>query len=408
MTSSPMRLRAVRSAAYVALAAATFVVAARGEDRLQPGRVVAFDRDAGTLTLSAGGAERALRIVEGTKFEFGAQAVLSRRTARLLLQKGVDVKFAASGDAATTLRLDAMPHADTSELTPLTELGAAAYCGKTGGLYPDGKNEMPEAHAKAGASAAAQVRPLGPDGRPAKDGKIVLLSVGMSNCTQEFTAFKSLADHDPQKDSDVVLVDGAQGGMTSYRICDPESADGRKYWATTDARLAAAKVAPSQVEVVWLKEADGWPDASFLDYAQGIQVETKAIVRHMKRLFPNLRIAFLSSRSYGGYASSVLNPEPYAYESGFSMKWLVEEQIRGAKDLAFDASAGAPQAPWLAWGPYLWANGEKPNADKLSYEAADFGADGTHPSSQGLKKIADRLLRFFKTDPAAKPWFLRK
>ncbi len=41
------------------------------------------------------------------------------------------------------------------------------------------------------------------------------------------------------------------------------------------------------------------------------------ILNKLKKRFPNLRIAYLSSRIYAGYAKSALNPEPYAYESGF-------------------------------------------------------------------------------------------
>lgn len=39
----------------------------------------------------------------------------------------------------------------------------------------------------------------------------------------------------------------------------------------------------------------------------------------------------MSSRTYGGYATTELNPEPYAYQSGFSVKWLVQDQLEGAR-----------------------------------------------------------------------------
>src|SRR5262249_52426167 len=85
------------------------------------------------------------------------------------------------------------PKVDLSELKPLTEMGKGEYKGSPGGLYPDGVNERPAAHEKAGLALAQQVQPLDEDGKPAKDGKIVLLSVGMSNTTQEFSMFQQLA-----------------------------------------------------------------------------------------------------------------------------------------------------------------------------------------------------------------------
>jgi hypothetical protein len=115
----------------------------------------------------------------------------------------------------------------------------------------------------------------------------------------------------------------------------------------------------------------------------------------------------LSSRTYAGYARIPLNPEPYAYESGFAVKWLTEEQMKGDPALNYDSARGAIKAPWLSWGPYLWANGLTSRADDLFYEESDFASDGTHPSASGRRKVADQLLRFFKTDPTTKPWFLR-
>ena len=61
------------------------------------------------------------------------------------------------------------------------------------------------------------------------------------------------------------------------------------------------------------------------------------------------------------------------------MGGLVEEQIKGSKELNFDPKKGEVKAPWLSWGPYLWANGKTKNADGLFYEIDDkfwIGDDG--------------------------------
>jgi hypothetical protein len=300
------------------------------------------------------------------------------------------------------------PKFDTSKLKTLHELGTEKYQGFAGGLYPEGKNERPKDHEAAGLALAKAVRPLGTDGKPAADGKIVLLSVGMSNTTQEFSAFKRAADADKEKNPDLVLVDGAQGGMTAARIKNPDDkGTGAKFWEVVDQRLKAAGVTRDQVQVVWIKEANAGPKEGFPKYAQTLRDELRQIVQLMHRRFPNLKLVYLSSRTYAGFAKTALNPEPYAYESGFSVKWLIEEQLKGDKELNFDPKKGEVKAPWLSWGPYLWANGATKNAEGLAYEEADFAADGTHPSPAGQKKVAGQLLTFFKSDATAKPWFVR-
>jgi hypothetical protein len=103
-----------------------------------------------------------------------------------------------------------------------------------------------------------------------------------------------------------------------------------------------------------------------------------------------------------------LNPEPQAYESAFSVKWLIENQINGDASLNFDPAKGPVVAPYIHWGPYLWADGLQPRSDGFIWECTDLENDFTHPNTNGVRKVADQLLAFFKTDPTATPWFLRK
>src|SRR5687768_7793592 len=71
---------------------------------------------------------------------------------------------------------------------PLTDLGGGTYYGFVGGLYEHGLNIMPPDHFAAGLAAAAAVQPLDIDGQPSPAGRVVMLSIGMSNTTQEFCA----------------------------------------------------------------------------------------------------------------------------------------------------------------------------------------------------------------------------
>jgi hypothetical protein len=301
--------------------------------------------------------------------------------------------------------------ADLAALKPLTEMGDAEYRGFKGGLYPDGKNERPAAHEAAGLALARTVRPLGADGKPdPAGGKVVLLSIGMSNTMQATNGFKQVADNDPEKNPQVVIVNGAQGGMTAFRTQDPDDkGSGTQFWTTVDSRLREAGATGAQVQAVWLKQADAQPSEDFPQYAQKLEAELARIVQVLHRRFPNLKLAYLSGRTYGGYAKTRLNPEPYALESGFSVKWLIERQIKGEADLNFDPAKGPVKAPWLSWGPYLWAAGATKRADGFSWEQGDSTeADGTHESPAGQKKVGEALLAFFKTDTTARGWFCKK
>ena len=138
------------------------------------------------------------------------------------------------------------PDAPARSFTPLTELGTGRYQGEDGGLYGGGRNEPPKELAALAQKETAKIRPLDREGKPSPSGKVVLLSIGMSNTTQEFSRFKQLADSDAQKSSALIIVDGAQGGQDAPRIAD----DAAKFWSVIDERLQAAGVTRQQVQVV--------------------------------------------------------------------------------------------------------------------------------------------------------------
>src|SRR5260221_3429926 len=71
--------------------------------------------------------------------------------------------------------------------TPLNDLGAGMYQGYQGGLYPGGSNAIPAAHL-ADLDRTSRVELLNSSGTPdAATGRIVLLSIGMSHTTMEFS-----------------------------------------------------------------------------------------------------------------------------------------------------------------------------------------------------------------------------
>ncbi|MGH9721686.1 MAG: hypothetical protein ACRD8O_15880 [Bryobacteraceae bacterium] len=297
--------------------------------------------------------------------------------------------------ASTTLLWPSDCSRNSIGFEPLNTPAAPSYKGSRLGLYPNGSNTRPAAFEARGRAQAAQVRPR--DAAGAIDdaaGRIVLLSIGMSNTTQEFSAFQQLAARDKTINPRVVLVDGAQGGWTAARILS----DSATYFATVDQRMAASHVASPQVQAAWIKLADARPTAPFPDHVNILLNETRQILGLLRARYPNLRLVYLSSRIYAGYASTPLNPEPFAYETAFAVKWLVEQQING--------DAGLPAVPWLAWGPYLWSDGTRTRHDGLAWACSDFANDGTHPGNEGRAKVAQMLLDFFKTDTTTRSWFV--
>jgi hypothetical protein len=292
----------------------------------------------------------------------------------------------------------------TTNRIPLVDLPPALYQGFEGGLYPSATNALPPGHGQA-ADRVARLHLLDAAGRPdAANGRIVLMSVGMSNTTQEYQRFIQIATPDPQRNRAVILVDGAQGGWSADRLSNP--AMNSTYWATVDSRLSAAGVTAAQVQAIWLKEADASPTLAFPDDALKLQGEIETILRDIKTRFPNAAQVYLSSRIYAGYAASALNPEPYAYQSGFAVKWIVGGQIESRPGLNFDPDRGPVVAPWIGWGPYVWADGLVPRSDGLTWTCDDFGTDGTHPSDSGRLKVAQELLSFLESDAVAARWFL--
>jgi hypothetical protein len=310
-----------------------------------------------------------------------------------------------------------------TERVALTDLGTGRYLTFMGGLYPNGSNAAPVRHDSIGRARARLIQPLDAAGRPDAAGKYVLLSIGMSNTTQEFCTGGSSSGCDAWtfmgraaadaavNNTTLAIVNGAAGGQEASTWESPTQPN---YDRVRDTRLAPRGLSEQQVQIVWLKVADAGPKVSLpAPEADAYTLERRMgnIVRALRVRYPNLQQVFISSRIYGGYATTPLNPEPYAYESGFSVKWLIQAQIDQSRTGTIaDARAGDlsdPIAPWLAWGPYLWADGMTGRSDGLVWSRQDLTAsDGTHPSQSGQAKVGVMLLEFFKSSPYTSCWFL--
>ncbi|MBK9269994.1 MAG: T9SS type A sorting domain-containing protein [Saprospiraceae bacterium] len=297
-----------------------------------------------------------------------------------------------------------------TDLEPINDLGnkISAFTQKMGGLYPNGSNYIPEDHKASGMALAAQVTCLDPSGKAdPEQGKIVWLSIGMSNCTQETQRFIPLANAHPGKNPRLQFVDGAQGGQTAQVISAPWHPNYQNFWNTVQNRLSSAGVSAQQVQVIWLKEANQAGNTPPFVHYDSLVVQFRRIARELKTRFPNVKLCYVASRISGRYASTNLNPEPYAYLTGWAVKQLIEDQILEDPELSFEGPNA--KSPWLSWGIYMWSDGDIPqksNPDIFYSCPTDFTNDGVHPSNAGAQKVARLLLHFFTSDSTCTPWFL--
>ena len=266
-------------------------------------------------------------------------------------------------------------------------------------LYPN-SNTMPAAHRASGQTLAKGIQPLDVKGKvDLTNGKIVIIVEGMSNTLHETNAFTQyFLQNNPAVNLKISLVNKCIAGCPL--VC----------WA---AKGVAA--VDSQVQVVLMKhsnntpqEPDGMPrfpeepfttiaSKRFPRHAQTTQGMLKTRILDLKKKYPNLKLLYITSRSYGGWTcepSASGNGEPVALEEGFSVKWLLEDQILNKDpDLAF--SGPNAKAPWLGWGPYLW--------DPTWTQ--DMYSDGVHPCPPGQKVVALKWYNFLMKDSTASLWF---
>jgi hypothetical protein len=380
------------------------------------GTIKKVDADRGVLFIHANGQDRTVKVAKDVKVQGADGKALADGLRAKELKEGAEVTVTVEreegGPVIKAIRLGKQAGGQKEGgkssvgFKPLTEMtDKDRYKGEDGGLYGGGKNEPPAAHQAAARKETARIVPRDGEGKPARDGTIVLVSISMSNATQEFSRFKQVADKDPDKSPLVTIVDCAQGGQAMAEWADPRG----RPWEEATRRLTAAKVTPQQVQVAWIKLANKGPSGELAEHGKKLQKDTLAVLHNARARFPNLRVVYLGSRIYAGYSTGRLNPEPYAYEGAFVVRWLIQDQITGDAGLNYDGERGAGKAPLLLWGPYLWADGVRPRkGDGLVWERTDLAGDGVHPSPSGRQKVADQLVTFFKTDAHAQTWFVKK
>jgi PKD repeat protein len=302
-------------------------------------------------------------------------------------------------------KLEAREMLDT---TPLNDLGTGTYEGYTGGLYVNGADNPPAATQTYAQNLAQNIVPLNASGSPDPHGLIGMVSVGMSNASMEFSqgssSFMGQANADPAKNPQLVIVNGAEPGADAPHWVDPTA----QPWMDLQAKITNAGLTAAQVQVAWVKEAIEYPYkiGGFPVSAQALQTDLEDIARDLLTNFPNIKIAYFSSRTHA-YTTDLgsANPEPWAYEGGFAVQWMMQDQINGTGNMNYDPSKGTVVAPLVLWGPYLWAT-STPRSDGFTWDQSDVISDDIHPSASGIAKVGNEMISFFKTDATTTPWFL--
>ena len=217
-----------------------------------------------------------------------------------------------------------------------------------------------------------------------------MISIGMCNTSKEFGGnlgvdeeqgfeWRVMQDFFASlwRNPKLVVIDCAQSEMGANKWAD---ATDLAPWVELETRLHDARVTRKQVQIIWLKQALGQP-ANFgvwPTHAKRLQgfLETilnRLIDRNFAYALKNVQMVFLSPRTRAwtlddeGYHHG---PEPYAYETGFADKWLIEEQI----------NPGVQGWPWLSWGPYIWTDGRNERSDHFMWLCSDVARDCMHPN----------------------------
>jgi hypothetical protein len=283
---------------------------------------------------------------------------------------------------------------DPSTLKPFT--AGAPYLEKyETGLYPGGKNVIPEAHRKAGERLAAALRPLDVDGKPADNGRILALVMGHSNCNMYFNALgahltRQAAALHPRFE----LLNAAVGGNQLPEIVRLQG----PVWDKAQKLSTRDGYSPLQVQVLFLHTTyHGWKNqaqaapAPFPDSMQKMQADLATVLAHVVKTYPNVRIAYLTADGFRHFT----NFEPHVWRESFGIKWLIESQIKGQEGTAFDGDQR--RLPWLQWGPYIWDN----------TWGRDYFTDGVHPARKALDIFVEKYWAFLGEDPVTRAWLLK-
>lgn len=253
------------------------------------------------------------------------------------------------------------------------------------GLPPVAITRTP-AQLAAGLEAASRITPRALNGNPAENGKVVFLSVGMSNTSNVWNGFRSAMNQAGTAPSTLKWVDATKGGAGAPQWADPTC----DCWTDLDAKLVKQNVSAKQVQAIFLMlvTPHPWqsPSVNAARYAQDVE----SILNQLEAQFPNLQIVYLAGNYYGGYDTNQdKTPEPHGY-------WENRE-LQGIQD----SHAGV----WVsAATSMLWTDGATPRWDGLTLLCSDTTDGGVHLNATGKAKMGGWLYDSLMSDPTTLGW----
>ena len=288
----------------------------------------------------------------------------------------------------------------SSDYTSVADLGNSTFKNYSGGLYPNGSNTIPADYLKNGIAISKKILPLDAQGNNnPSEGKIGFLVLGFSTAAMTGSVFKWIY-HRKYPDSPLCISIGAQGGMDINAMLDSNTL----YWNNVDQALSDDALTLLQVQIIWISTGD--LQSSSLDFPeQSFQLAEKysLLMPILAAQFPNLKIVFISDRTFAGYInekSLQALAEPTAYYSSWGVKFFIEKQIGDTTNYMNN------HTPFADWGPTLWTNGIKGNKQQYTWNCDDAGAGGIHPTAKGRSKEAIKLFYFFSQHPYTKQFFI--
>lgn len=282
--------------------------------------------------------------------------------------------------------------------TPVSELTKETFHGYSGGKYPGNSNAIPFAHFSRGMELANRITPLDREGNADSVGKVGFVILGFSTAAMTGNVFKWIYSM-KQADSQFTIAIGAQGGMDINAMIDP----GSGYWEKADSDIRAEGLTNAQIQLAWVSTGDMlFSEPEFPAYSLTLADKYRDLLYTMQRHYPNLKIAFLSDRTFAGYIDDK-GPqklaEPTAYFTGWAVKFFISRQLQQ------EAGYSYLEMPFVDWGPQLWTNGAAGNSKNYRWDCDDAAKGGIHPTAKGRSKEALVLYHFFSHHPYTSRWF---
>ena len=208
-----------------------------------------------------------------------------------------------------------------TEPVPLPELGSDTYLNQQGGLYPGGSNTPPVSYFN------SQIQPA--YNTLNNDNHIVMLCLGMSNLTHACDALIDVVNSSTNVNPALKIVNAGQPGRAQQAW---DGGSSGQVWENANKVLSQQGETPAAVDVVVYFNAWGYPnEPDFVTYAQTMQNSLEITMSTIASVYPNTKLAYVTSREYAGYVVTDLNPDPWAYWDGFAFKWLVADRINGVR-----------------------------------------------------------------------------